>query len=142
MIVRTHRYIAQQPGTGHHQRLHWQQGMFLRHAGHGEALLERRGQNLHLYVEAAYPDYFMHLLQHTLDHLLHENYPGLKNRYYFAVPCPATSSGSPCDGHFKLDSLLRALQEADTHIRCRDCDTRHAIAPSSTVLKPPHLNSN
>ncbi|MBK9601747.1 MAG: hypothetical protein IPO36_07870 [Anaerolineales bacterium] len=65
MIVRTHDYAAE--FNGH--RLHWHKGMFLRHGTHGEALLEKRGREFHIYAQGQWPEYFMNILQNTLENL-------------------------------------------------------------------------
>ena len=62
MIVRTHDYAAEQ----NNHRLHWQKGMFLSYPPHGEAMLEQRGREFHVYTQADYPEYFMNVLQETL----------------------------------------------------------------------------
>ena len=62
MIVRTHDYsIEQTNATGSVHRLHWQKGMFLSHAPHGEAMLEKRGREFHVYTQADWPEYFMNV---------------------------------------------------------------------------------
>jgi len=79
MIVRTHQYaqICCTPdGTTH--RLHWQKGMFLHNTSHGEAMLELRDREFHLYAEAVWPEYFMNVLKTTLHKLISDNWPGLK----------------------------------------------------------------
>ena len=89
MIVRTHEYIYQRlEGDGKTHRLHWQKGLFLRNQRHGEAMLELRDRELHLYTEAVWPEYFTNVLQQILQTLIDDTWPGLKDRYHFAVPCP------------------------------------------------------
>ncbi len=65
MIVRTHDYAYR---IGEHI-LHWQKGMFLRNDKHGEAMLELRGREFHMYAEAIWPEYFMNILRQRLDKL-------------------------------------------------------------------------
>jgi internalin A len=129
MIVRTHDYATEgQCSDGLVHRLHWQKGMFLCHPPHGEAMLEQRGRELHVYAQAAYPEYFMNILQHTLDKLITDNWPGLKGRYRFTVPCPSRSNGKPCPGRFNIHALRRFLAEGDRTIRCQECHNRLSIA--------------
>ncbi|MDM8526627.1 leucine-rich repeat domain-containing protein [Anaerolineales bacterium HSG24] len=88
MIVRTHDYAYQQPASDNQVHLlHWQKGMFLRHHDHGQAMLELRGREFHLYVEAVWPQYFMNVLHQTLQTLITDNWPGLQDRYEFTAPC-------------------------------------------------------
>jgi Leucine-rich repeat (LRR) protein len=81
MTVRTHRFA-----TGKY----WQRGVFLDHKEHGEAVLELREAGLNaeftITVRAAYPVYFMSVLQDTLTYLIDQRWRGLK--YRLLVPCP------------------------------------------------------
>ncbi|MCP4514483.1 MAG: hypothetical protein GY824_04545, partial [Delftia sp.] len=124
MIVRTHEYACER---GDVQRLHWQKGMFLRHKGHGEAMLELRGREFHLYTQAVWPDYFMNVLRQTLYKLITDNWPGLEGRYSFTVPCRERENGAACAGRFDIDALGQFLNEGDETIRCQDCRTRQDI---------------
>jgi len=80
MIVRTHDYIYQRhEADGKIHRLHWQKGMFLRNKTHGEAMLELRDRELHLYTEAVWPEYFTNILQQTLQKLISDTGPDWKD---------------------------------------------------------------
>jgi Leucine-rich repeat (LRR) protein/GTPase SAR1 family protein len=128
MIVRTHDYaVEQKNATGSIHRLHWQKGMFLNHGTHGTAMLEKRGREFHVYTQAAWPEYFMNVLQHTLQKLIDDNWPGLKDRYGFMVPCPEITNGQPCKGRFKIQALRQWLAEGDTTARCQECSCRVSI---------------
>ncbi len=128
MIVRTHGYAYEQRDTDARiHRLHWQKGMFLRNRSHGEAVLELRGREFHVYTEAVWPEYFLNVLKQTLHKLITDNWPGLRGRYYFAVPCRSTRNGRPCDGRFDIDALRQFLDEGDEAIRCQICRTRQNI---------------
>jgi internalin A len=134
MIVRTHDYAVQEPCTERQcandrvHRLHWQKGMFLCHPPHGEAVLEKRGLEFHIYAQAIWPEYFMNVLQHTLHKLIADNWPGLEGRYRFTVPCPERSGGQPCTGRFNIHALRQFLAEGDRTIRCQECHRRQPIA--------------
>jgi hypothetical protein len=128
MIVRTHDYSVEQANaTGSHHSLHWDKGMFLSHAPHGEALLEKRGREFHVYTQADWPEYFMNVLQHTLQKLIDDNWPGLKDRYGFMVPCPEVINGQPCKGRFKIQALRQFLAEGDSTVRCQECSCKISI---------------
>ena len=128
MIVRTHDYIYEdRRAEGKSHRLHWQKGMFLRNKSHGEAMLELREREFHVYAEAVWPEYFMNVLRQTLQKLITDNWPGLKDRYYFAVPCREQSDDKPCNGRFNIDSLRQFLEEGDKTIRCQTCRKRQDI---------------
>ena len=124
MIVRTHDYAAEQ----NDHRLHWQKGMFLSHAPHGEAMLEQRGREFHIYAQADWPEYFMNVLQHTLQKLITDNWPGMEGRYRFTVPCPEVVNGQPCKGRFNIQALRQFLAEGDTTVRCQECSCKLSIA--------------
>jgi internalin A len=119
MIVRTHDYAYP---VGQHS-LHWQKGMFLRNNSHGEAMLELRGREFHMYAEAVWPEYFMNLLRQRLDKLITDNWPGLEGHYSFTVPC----KNNACEGRFEIAALRTFLNEGDDTIRCQKCRERQNI---------------
>jgi hypothetical protein len=127
MIVRTHRhsYVTEAVGKAH--RHHWQKGMFLRYKTHGEAMLELREREFHIYAEALWPEFFMKILRDTLQKLITDNWPGLKGRYQFAVPCPERRFEKACKGRFKIDALRQFLEDGDETTRCDTCYKRHNI---------------
>ncbi len=119
MIVRTHDYAYP---VGQHS-LHWQKGMFLRNNSHGEAMLELRGREFHMYAEAVWPEYFMNLLRQRLDKLITDNWPGLEGHYSFTVPC----KNNACEGRFEIAALRDFLNDGDETIRCQKCRERQNI---------------
>ncbi len=119
MIVRTHDYAYP---VGAHS-LHWQKGMFLRNDRHGEAMLELRGREFHMYAEAIWPEYFMNVLRQTLSKLIADNWPGLEGRYSFTVPC----KNNECEGRFEIAALRDFLNDGDETIRCQKCRERQNI---------------
>ena len=129
MIVRTHEYSYewQAKVKGVMTRLHWQKGMFLRNTTHGTALLELRERDFFIHVEAVWPEYFMNVLETTLQQLILDNWPGLKDRYTFRVPCQDHYKGAPCTGSFSIDALRDYLDEGDITIRCERCRRRQDI---------------
>jgi internalin A len=128
MIVRTHPYAYQRRSTdGNVHRLHWQKGMFLRYDAHGEALLELRDREFHVYTQAVWPVYFMNLLKETLQKLIKDNWPGLEGRYKFRVPCRELPNNIACSGSFDIDALHDYLKDGDETIRCEDCRKRQDI---------------
>jgi internalin A len=128
MIVRTHDYAVEQKNpTGSVHRLHWQKGMFLNHGLHGEAMLEQRGREFHIYAQAAWPEHFMNVIHSTLEKLINDNWPGMKDRYRFMVPCPKVIGDQPCKGRFNIHTLRQFLAEGDTTIRCQECAKRQSI---------------
>ena len=127
MIVRTHDYAVEQKNTAGTHSLHWQKGMFLSHSPHGEAMLEQRGREFHIYTQAIWPEHFMNVIHSTLEKLIIDNWPGMKDRYRFMVPCPEIIGDQPCKGRFNIHSLRQFLAEGDTNVRCQECSKRHSI---------------
>jgi hypothetical protein len=128
MIVRTHEYACERTcADGQKRRLHWQKGMFLRNTPHGQAMLELRGRELHIHTQAVWPEYFTNVIRQTLQRLIADNWPGLRERYYFAVPCPERSNGGMCDGRFNIRALRRFLEEGDDTVRCQTCYKKQDI---------------
>jgi len=119
MIVRTHDYAYP---VGQHS-LHWQKGMFLRNDRHGEAMLELRGREFHMYAEAIWPEYFMNVLRQRLSKLITDNWPGLEGRYSFTVPC----KNNLCEGRFEIAALHDFLKDGDETIRCQKCREKQNI---------------
>lgn len=127
MIVRTHEYSYERQSKNVARRLHWQKGMFLRNTTHGTALLELRDRDFFIHVEAVWPEYFMKVLETTLQQLILDNWPGLKDRYTFRVPCQDHHKGAPCTGSFSIDVLRDDLNEGEKRIRCERCRRRQDI---------------
>jgi internalin A len=128
MIVRTHNYACERRGDdGSEHRLHWQKGMFLRNKRAGEAILELRDREFHVHAQAVWPEYFMNVLQQTLQTLITDTWPGLQGRYAFTVPCPAQPNGKDCTGRFRIDVLREDLNDGNETIRCNICRTRQKI---------------
>ncbi len=119
MIVRTHDYAIEQ--TNH--RLHWDKGMFLSHGPHGEAMLEKRGREFHIYAQSIYPEYFMNVLQETLQKLIKDNWPGLEDRYRFMVPCPTPN----CKGRFNIQALRQFMSNGVREYPCQECFKSYPI---------------
>ena len=91
-------------------------------------MLEKRGREFHIYTQADWPEYFMNVIQHTLQKLITDNWPGMEGRYGFAVPCPEVINGQPCKGRFKIQALRQFLVEGDTTVRCQECSCKLSIA--------------
>ena len=90
-------------------------------------MLEKRGRDFHIYAQAAWPEYFMNVIQHTLQKLITDNWPGLEGRYRFMVPCPEMIGDQPCKGRFNIHVLRQWLTEGDTIARCPECSKRQSI---------------
>jgi hypothetical protein len=69
----------------------------------------------------------MNVLQHTLQKLIDDNWPGMKDRYRFMVPCPEIIDGQPCKGRFNIHALRQFLAEGDSTVRCQECSRKQSI---------------
>jgi hypothetical protein len=119
---------------------HWRRGVFLRHpinAYASEALLELRGTTeLAVEVRAPSPDLYFNVLRDSIEDLITLRWPGLT--YRLLIPCPGkASSGSPCQGLFPLDGLLRQREAGQTIIPCMDCPQAHEISTLLTGFAVP-----
>ena len=131
LIVRTHWYS---------QNIHWQNGMLLNHAPHGEALIELVGRNLQITIRAAYPTYFADILKDTVDFLINNRWPGLNSRW--AVPC----SQKGCSGLLNLSVLKTRQQKKETEVSCPECgedlvinDLLEAVPVAPDEIEPDEL---
>ena len=128
MTVRTHRFWLP-------RHLHWQRGMFLEYPPHGTAMLELRGREFVATVRAAWPNYFMDILHHTLEQLIRERWPGLD--WTLSVPCPCEAEpGRPCPGRFPLGTLHK-LKPRTREVPCITCAEISLIDELLTGFKPP-----
>ena len=117
--------------------LRWRTGVFLRHPNPvyaSEALIELAGAELWVEVRAPSPDFFLHVLQESFEHLA-GRWPGLE--YEMFIPCPA-SPADKCRGRFPLLSLLRARQQGQTHVMClQECGLTYKVAELLTGFSDP-----
>jgi internalin A len=128
MIVRTHDFsVTQAENDGSERRLHWQKGMFLRYGRNGEAMLELRGREFHMAVQALYPKTFLDVLMTTLQTMITETWPGLEGRYTFRVPCQNKVNGTACTGSFSIDALISYYEDGDDTTRCEVCRDKQRI---------------
>lgn len=112
LIVRNHRYNA--------ARLHWQNGVFLQDAEHGQCLIELIDRELWISVRATYPAHLMSLLSDSVTHLIQQRWPGL--RYSLTVPCPPECRNEPRrSGRLKLDVLRKRRADGKRVSECPDC---------------------
>src|SRR5215468_383626 len=90
-------------------------------------MLEKRGREFHIYAQADWPEHFMNVLHTTLEKLITDNWPGLKDRYRFMVPCPEVINGQACKGRFNIHALRQFLVEGDDTVRCQECSRKQTI---------------
>jgi internalin A len=67
------------------------------------------------------------VIHSTLEKLITDNWPGLKDRYRFMVPCPEMIDGQPCKGRFNINALRQFLAEGDSTVRCQECSCKLSI---------------
>lgn len=130
MTVRTHHFSTR-------PRLHWQKGIFLEYPGHGAALLELRDRELFVVVRAAWPNYFLSILQYTLECLISERWPGLDAT--FSVPCPERAKdGKPCRGSFPLQTLYK-IRKTFNQLPCMTCSSVISVEGLLTGFSSPDI---
>ena len=71
-------------------------------------------------VQAVWPDYFMRTLRETFERVI-TLWPGMRDTYNFAVPCPGQKHGKACEGTFALNFLHTMLERGITKDHCRSC---------------------
>ena len=97
LIVRLHRYSAGR--INHKDSVHWQRGLLLDYGYNGRALLEHVGNDVHITVRAAYPEFFLSILTNEVKGPVENYWAGLTCKVM--VPCV-----DPCGGEGPGTSLF------------------------------------
>lgn len=139
LIVRLHRYSL---GRLHYDNsVHWQRGLLLDNDYNGHALLEHRGNDVHITVRAAYPEGLLTMLTSEVKYLVESFWEGL--RCQVMVPCIAPCGrNAPGTGLFEVQKLIESKRKNRRDYPCPVCDDWHAIdsllrnAPAARPLAP------
>ena len=75
LIVRLHKYSLGR--LNYNDSVHWQRGLVLDHAYNGRALLEHKGNDVHITVRAPYPERFLTMLTEEAKYLVESFWEGL-----------------------------------------------------------------
>jgi len=120
LIVRLHRYSL---GRIHYpESVHWQRGLILDDEHNGRALLRNIGNDIHITVRAAYPEYFLGMLTAEVKYLVESFWEGL--RCDVTVPCITTPD---CKGLFEVSKLIENKKRNRHEQPCPICNEWQSI---------------
>ncbi|MBI1793905.1 MAG: leucine-rich repeat domain-containing protein [Chloroflexi bacterium] len=120
LIVRLHKYSL---GRAHYaDSVHWQRGLVLDDDYNGRALLEHKGNDVHITVRAPYPERFLAMLTEEVRYLVESFWEGL--RCEVTVPC---LNPVPCIGLFEVSKLMENLKRARPEQPCPVCNEWQSI---------------
>ena len=115
LIVRLHKYSL---GRAHYDdSVHWQRGLVLDDDYNGRALLEHKGNDVHITVRAPYPERFLAMLTEEVRYLVESFWEGL--RCEITVPC---LNSIPCFGLLEVRKLIESKQKNRHEHPCPICN--------------------
>ena len=129
LIVRLHRYSL---GRAHyHDSVHWQRGLILDDDYNGNALLEHKGNDVHIIVRAPYPEGFLHRLTGDVKYLVESFWEGL--RCDVMVPCiHPCGQDAPGIGLYEVGKLIDSKRKKRPEYPCPVC---HEWQPIDSLLR-------
>jgi hypothetical protein len=131
LIVRLHKYSLGR--MDYKDSIHWQKGLVLDNTYNGRAFLEHKGNDIHITVQAAYPQGFLTILTDEVKFLVESFWEGL--RCQVTVPC---LNPEPCNGLFEVSKLIDNKKQGRPEQPCFVCnywqsiDSLLANAPAAT----------
>ncbi len=131
LIVRLHKYSLGR--VNYNDSVHWQRGLILDADYNGRALLEHKGNDVHITVRAPYPERFLAMLTEEVRYLVDSFWEGL--RCEVTVPC---LNPNPCIGLFEVSKLMDNLKRGRPEQPCPVCNEWQSIeqllhnAPAAT----------
>ena len=133
LIVRLHKYSLGR--AAYAESVHWQRGLILDDDYNGRALLEHKGNDVHITVRAPYPERFPAMLTEEVKYLVESFWEGL--RCDVMVPC---LNETPCIGLFEVRKLIENKKRGRPEQPCPVCNEWQNIdqllsnAPAATQL--------
>ncbi len=119
LIVRLHKYSLGR--ADYNDSVHWQRGLVLENAYNGRALLEHRGNDVHITVRAPYPERFLTMLTEEAKYLVESFWEGL--RCSVMVPCVEPCGvNKPGSGLYDVRSLIESKREGLPKFPCPTCN--------------------
>lgn len=115
LIVRLHKYSLGR--AAYPDSVHWQRGLVLDDDYNGRALLEHKGNDVHITVRAPYPERFLSMLTEEIRYLVESFWEGL--RCDVMVPC---LNETPCIGLFEVRKLIENKRRARPEQPCPVCN--------------------
>ncbi len=139
LIVRLHKYSL---GRAHYaDSVHWQRGLVLDDDYNGRALLEHKGNDVHITVRAAFPERFLAMLTAEVKYLVESFWEGLRCDVMVPCinPCGKNEAGT---GMFEVEKLIAFRKQGMTAFPCMvsGCNTAQDIgmllrnAPVATAV--------
>ncbi len=115
LIVRLHKYSLGR--ADYADSVHWQRGLVLDDDYNGRALLEHKGNDVHITVRAPYPERFLAMLTEEVRYLVESFWEGL--RCEITVPC---LNSIPCFGLLEVRKLIESKQKNRHEYPCPICN--------------------
>ncbi|MDO9303375.1 MAG: COR domain-containing protein, partial [Anaerolineales bacterium] len=115
LIVRLHKYSLGR--AAYADSVHWQRGLILDDDYNGRALLEHKGNDVHITVRAPYPERFLAMLTEEVRYLVESFWEGL--RCEITVPC---LNPIPCFGLLEVRKLIESKQKNRHEHPCPICN--------------------
>jgi len=147
LIARLHKYSLGR--DDYDESVHWQRGLLIDDGYNGRALLKHIGNDIHITVRAAYPDFFLYELTKDVKELvenLDQGWAGL--RCDVMVPCiEPCGLNQPGRGLFDVDKLKQSKRKGRGEYPCSmaDCDEWQDIdclLQSATVSRESKLSDS
>jgi len=129
LIARLHRYSLGREDYA--KSIHWQRGLMLDDGYNGRALLRHVGNDVHITVRAAYPDFFLFELTKDVQDLVQspdQGWAGL--RCDVMVPCiEPCGINQPGSGIFNVSKLKQSKLQEHPNFPCpvNECDAWQSI---------------
>jgi hypothetical protein len=120
LIVRLHKYSLGR--AVYADSVHWQRGLVLDDDYNGRALLEHKGNDVHITVRAPYPERFLAMLTEEVRYLVESFWEGL--RCEVTVPC---LNPQPCIGLFEVSKLMENIKRGRPEQPCPVCNEWQSI---------------
>jgi hypothetical protein len=119
LIVRLHKFSL---GRSHwDDSVHWQRGLVLDADYNGRALLRHIGNDVHITVRAAFPEYFLGVLTSEVKYLVESFWEGL--HCDVTVPC----LNEPCIGLFEVEKLIENKKRGRPEVPCQICNVWQGV---------------
>jgi len=115
LIVRLRKYSLGR--AAYADSVHWQRGLVLDDDYNGRALLEHKGNDVHITVRAPYPERFLAMLTEEVKYMVESFWEGL--RCDVMVPC---LNETPCIGLFEVRRLIENKKAGRPEQPCPVCN--------------------
>jgi hypothetical protein len=114
LIVRLHKYSLGR--AAYADSVHWQRSLVLDDDYNGRALLEHKGNDVHITVRAPYPERFLAMLTEEVKYLVESFWEGLR--------CDVMVPGlkEPCIGLFEVGKLIENKRRGRPEQPCPVCN--------------------